>query len=190
MGGNLELVKWLVESQDCPISVRRDPKSRILLSVQTSSLRTLVDLAMTGKPKIDILSYLVRKNLSVLDTKDHSLAPKTLQTLMSAGFRFEKRDIGDGLNESLRIVEASDASMATMEDAVSEEYKNLIRTTLLQSMVCRTHTSCQCILCCENHMDCCLIPCGHQICCSDCGAQMTSCPICKNPCSVLKIFRL
>jgi hypothetical protein len=123
MGGNLELVKWLVESQDCPISVRRDPKSRMLLSVQTSSSRTLVDLAMTGKPKIDILSYLVRKKkLSVLDTKDPSLAPKTLQILMSAGFKFELRDIGDGLNESLHILEPSDASVGTMEDAVSEEY--------------------------------------------------------------------
>jgi hypothetical protein len=121
MGGKLELVKWLVESQDCPISVRQDPKSRMLLSVQTSSSRTLIDLAMTGKPKIDILSYLIRKNLSILDTKDPSLAPKTLQTLMGAGFRFEKRDTdGDGDSDSFPLAEASDASMGTLEDAVSQ----------------------------------------------------------------------
>jgi hypothetical protein len=118
MGGNLELVKWLVEVQDCPISVRVDPKSGMLLSVQTSSARTLIDLAMTKKPKIDILSYLVRKNLSVLDTKDPSLAPRTLQTLMGVGFRFEMKE-KDGDIESIQFVEASDASLTTLEDAVS-----------------------------------------------------------------------
>ena len=55
MGGNVELVKWLVEKEDCPLSVRRDPKSGMSYSVQTSAGRTLFDLAMTGKPKIEIL---------------------------------------------------------------------------------------------------------------------------------------
>ena len=119
MGGNLELVKWLVDGQGCPISVRRDSKSGMLLSVQTSSSRTLIDLAMTGKkPKIEILSYLVRKNLSVTDAKDPSLAPKTLQALMVAGIRFEKNDAEIDL-DSIRNVDSSDGSVATLEDAVS-----------------------------------------------------------------------
>jgi hypothetical protein len=132
MGGNLELVKWLVEVQDCPISVILDPKSGILLSLQTSSSRTLIDLAMTGKPKIDILSYLVRKNLSVLDTKDPSLAPKTLQTLMGAGFRFEMKE-KDGDIESIQFVEASDASLATLEDAVSSVSRRIDLDSCLAS---------------------------------------------------------
>jgi hypothetical protein len=118
MGGNLECVKWLADREECPISVRRDPKSGMLLSVQTSRNRTLIDLAMTGKSKIDILSYLVRKNLSVVDTKDPNLAPKTLQTLLSAGFRFELTE-QDGEIDSIHAPESSDASAATLEDAVS-----------------------------------------------------------------------
>ena len=118
MGGNLELVRWLVEVQGCPISVRRDPKTGLFLSVQTSESRTLIDLAMTGKPKIDILSYFVKKNLSVMDTKDASLAPKTLHTLMSAGFHFERFD-KDGDIESVKLVESCDGSFSTIEDAVS-----------------------------------------------------------------------
>jgi hypothetical protein len=132
MGGNLELVKWLVEVQDCPISVILDPKSGMFLSVQTSSSRTLIDLAMTGKPKIDILSYLVRKNLSVLDTKDPSLAPKTLQILMGAGFRFEMKE-KDGDIESIQFVEASDASLATLEDAVSSVSRRIDLDSCLAS---------------------------------------------------------
>ncbi len=113
----MELVKWLVEKEDCPLSVRQDSKSGMLYSVQTSARRTLIDLAMTGKPKIEILSFLIQKNLSVLDTKDPKLAPKTLQMLLGAGFRFEKKE-GDA--ESFQLVESSDhMSVVTLEDAVS-----------------------------------------------------------------------
>lgn len=117
----MDLVRWLVETQECPISVRRDPKTNILLSIQTSKSRTLIDLAMTGRPKIEILGYLVSKNLSVHDTKDPTLAPKTLQTLMSAGYRFELKNGDDGVGsiDSFSLVEPSDASVTTMEDAVS-----------------------------------------------------------------------
>eukprot|EP00539_Tryblionella_compressa_P012645 CAMPEP_0178826392 /NCGR_PEP_ID=MMETSP0746-20121128/6725_1 /TAXON_ID=913974 /ORGANISM="Nitzschia punctata, Strain CCMP561" /LENGTH=290 /DNA_ID=CAMNT_0020488209 /DNA_START=134 /DNA_END=1007 /DNA_ORIENTATION=+ len=121
MGGNLDLVKWLVEVHECPIAVRQDPKSGMLLSVQTSKSRTLVDLAMTGRPKIDILGYLVGKNLSVLDTKDPTLAPKTLQTLMSAGYRFERKEADENADiESLILSHPSDCSVnTTLEDASS-----------------------------------------------------------------------
>lgn len=163
LGGNVDLVKWLVEKEDCPLSVRKDPKSGMLCSVQTSARRTLIDLAMTGKPKIEILSFLVQKNLSVLDTKDPKLAPKTLQMLLGAGFRFERRE---GSIESLRHMDISDhmSVTTTIEDA--------------------------CIICCEKAMDCVATPCGHQMCCSDCGSRMTSCPMCKKTCSILRIYRL
>lgn len=117
MGGNLNLVSWLVEVHGCPLSVRRDSKTGMFLSIQTSKSRTLIDLAMSGKPKIEVLSYLVKNNLSVIDTKDKSLAPHTLQLLLGAGFRFEKRD-DEALSECL-VVESSEMSAATLEDAVS-----------------------------------------------------------------------
>lgn len=113
----MELVKWLVEKEDCPLSVRRDPKSGMLCSVQTSARRTLIDLAMTGKPKIEILSFLIQNSLSIVDAKDPKLAPKTLETLLGAGFRFEKRE---GEVESFQLVESCDTmSIGTLEDAVS-----------------------------------------------------------------------
>jgi hypothetical protein len=121
MGGNLELVKWLVVTHGCPISVKRDLQSGSSLSVQTSAGRTLIDLAMTGKPKISILSYLVRQNLSILDTKDPHLAPKTLQTLMKAGFRFELIGDGGDHDDSIHVIE-SDSSVVTLEDAVSTTF--------------------------------------------------------------------
>jgi len=110
MGGNLDLVKWLVEAHGCPLSVKRSPLSFALQSVQTSKSRTLMDLAMTGRPKIDILQYLVGKNLNVTDTNDPTLAAKTLQTLMSSGAK------------SLGLLSSPsngcDTSVNTIDDAV------------------------------------------------------------------------
>jgi len=159
MGGSFELLKWLVDGQQCPISARADPKTGRALSVQTSGDRTLLDLAMTGRPKLQILSYLINKGLSMSDVKDPSLASKTLEALMQSNFAFQAE-----MPQQLNIVESSfDESVATIEDA--------------------------CNICFERPMDCVLTPCGHQICCSDCGKQLQKCPVCKVSCSFLKVFK-
>jgi len=155
MGGNLDLVKWLVDAHGCPLSVKRNPVSGALQSIQTSNSRTLMDLAMTGRPKIDILQYLVSKNLSISDTNDPLLAAKTLEALMSPG------------NQSFGALTSSgsgcDESVATVDDA--------------------------CIICYEKHRNCVLAPCGHQVCCTDCGNRLLECPVCKSSCSVMRIFK-
>lgn len=119
MGGNLDLVKWLIDAHGCPISVRRSPQSGMLQSVQTSRSRTLMDLVMTGKPKVDILAYLVAKNLDVRDAKDPTLAAKTLQTVMSAGYRFEQDERGNTSSSLPLYTDCTDDSVTTIEDAVS-----------------------------------------------------------------------
>lgn len=158
LGGSLELLHWLVDVQLCPILVSREPKTGQLLSVQTSASRTLIDLAMSGRPKIDILMYLVNKGLSVQDVKDASLIPKTLEVMLKNGMSA----ISDPI-PMLDIVVGPDESVTTIEDA--------------------------CALCCERPMDCVLNPCGHQLCCSECGLQLKACPVCKNKCTVLRVYR-
>jgi len=158
MGGSLELVHWLVEGNGCPISVNHDPKCGRLLSVQTSASRTLLDLAMTGRPKIDILMYLVQKGLSVQDVKDPSLVPKTFESLLKTGFPVQKI-----MTENANLIDSYEESLTTTEDV--------------------------CALCCERPMDCVLSPCGHQICCTECGHQLEACPCCKIKCDVLKIYK-
>ena len=81
----MKLVEWLVDTHLCPISVKQDPKTRQFLSVQTSAGRTLFDLAMTGRPKLEILHFLVKKNLSLDDVKNKKLPLKTLEGLLRAG---------------------------------------------------------------------------------------------------------
>lgn len=169
MGGSLDLLIWLVDVHLCPYSVQRHVRTGRPLSVQTSAERTLIDIAMTGKPKLDILRYLVaEKNLSIADTKDSKLAPRTLEALLRAGIMIAKpptetQPMDEDNPIPLHIVDSSEESLATIEDA--------------------------CIICCERTMDSVLIPCGHQVCCQVCGEHLATCPVCKTQCSVLRIFR-
>jgi len=161
MGGSLELLKWLVDVQQCPISARTDPKTGRALSVQTSNSRTLLDLAMTGRPKLEILSFLINKGLGIDDVKDPTLAPKTLEVLMQSGYATH----GPMPQQlQLNVVESSiEESVCTIDDA--------------------------CHICFEHPIDCAMNPCGHMIACSGCGSRLKSCPVCKTECTVLRVFR-
>lgn len=165
LGGSIETLKWLVDAHCCPIAIKKDSRTGRMQSVQTSSMRTLVELAMTGKAKLDILRYLVMdKNLSILDASDPKLAPRALEALLRAGVpkQSAEESISDGI--MVRIIDdPSEHSSRSLDDA--------------------------CVLCYERSMDCVLIPCGHQVCCQECGKQLDACPVCKVNCSVLRIFR-
>lgn len=160
MGGSIKLVRWLVEVHDCPISVNVDSLGRPL-SVQTSASRTLLDLAMTGRSKTDILTYLIQRGLSVDDVKDKTLPAKCLHSILQLGLE----TLSTTHPENTNFVEDDehDASVTTLDDP--------------------------CALCCERSMDCVLSPCGHQLCCSECAKQLEECPVCKAPCQILRVYR-
>ena len=166
LGGNFELVKWLVDTNCCPISVVKGPNG-LPKSVQTSACRTLLDLAMTGKPKIDILVYLAKKGLSIDDVKDSSLVPKTLDAILKTGIS----------TQLLLQTRQHDVNMVEPDNDGSCYDES---TSLLED---------RCSLCCERPMDCVLLPCGHQMCCTECAQQLEKCPFCKVDCSILRVFR-
>jgi hypothetical protein len=120
MGGNLLLLRWLVETRGCPIAVKRDSRTGRMLSVQTSAQRSLIDLAMTGKPKLEILKYfIIVQRMSLLDTKNHELAPRTLESLLRAGITLQDAPI-IAIDEPPRFIESfAEESVTTIDDAVS-----------------------------------------------------------------------
>ena len=165
IGGSLQLVEWMVDGQLCPISATADPKTRRPLSVQTSANRTLMDLAMTGKPKYDILTFLLQKGLSIADAKNPQLAGRCLEALLKSGVNLVEpiSNSTAALPANLVEVESQAESILSIEDA--------------------------CHICFEQQTDVVFTPCGHQLCCSDCAEQVTSCPVCKVPCSFLRVFK-
>lgn len=165
------MVRWLVEKQLCPITTSRDPKTNRVLSVRTSENRTLLDLAMTGRPKVDILMYLIQQGLSMEDVKDTALASKTLEAVMKSG-AMNPKDA-----EEIQAKGSDDIDSVLREVNVIQQEESVVS---LED---------PCKLCCDKAMDCVLVPCGHQMCCSDCAAQLSKCPVCKVDCSVLRIYR-
>jgi hypothetical protein len=120
MGGNLQLLRWLVETRACPIAAKRDSRTGRMLSVQTSAQRSLIDLAMTGKPKLEILKYcIVVQGMSLLDTNNHKLAPRALEALLRAGISLHEAPTIT-IDEPPRFIESfAEESVTTIEDAVS-----------------------------------------------------------------------
>jgi hypothetical protein len=166
MGGSVDLVRWLVETHLVPISVPSDLKTGSMVSVQTSASRTLLDIAMTGvRPKVDILVFLVRKGLCITDVKDTSLIPKTFEAILKAG----------GSVQDMSVVTTPETE-GGRHMVVDDETATAVDENA-------------CCLCYERPMDCVLTPCGHQMCCTECGDHLSSCPVCKVQCSVLRVFR-
>lgn len=77
---------------------------------------------MTGKPKLEVLRYLVmEKNLSVLDTKDPSLAPRTLEALLRAGVSRETAEASVSGEVVHVIDDYTEYSGTTLDDAVRKK---------------------------------------------------------------------
>lgn len=124
IGGNLQLLQWLVETHSCPVAVKRDRASGRMISIHTSAKRSLMDLAMSGKPKLDIMRYLVVKHkLSLMDSNDPKLAPRTLESLLRSRVPIteESGPAGSEDRDPPNIIESFSSvdSVTTIEDAVS-----------------------------------------------------------------------
>jgi hypothetical protein len=135
---------------------------------------------MTGKPKLEILSYLVmNKKLSVLDTKDPSLAPRALEALLRAGVS-PRGDVAENPKEYVTgqsVVEVTDdltehSGTATLDDAVS---KTVVYVFLEQYRTKMLVVSASGVTRVKG------LPCSHQVCCQDCGktSQHLSCTLKK-----------
>lgn len=113
-----------------------------------------MDLAMTGQPKVDILMYFVRKGLTIDDVKDSTEILKI------------------GIPLHLPISSAS----GTQQPQQYQLPVNMISpdTEMVDSCLDESVTFAEdlCTLCCDRPMDCALVPCGHQLCCTNQGSQV------------------
>ena len=248
MGGSLDCVQWLVEKECCPIRVpsKQQPNTNndssntttTWSSVQTSASRTVLDLAMTGRPKWDILAFLVQKGgLSLTNhVKDKSLVSKTLEAmLLKTPWNKKKKNknkkhdqtnllLLSALTESATTVPLAPTSTAMIvendddeeeedhlhESSSSDEHHPSSAEDMALSTCLSCDSSCSnsrmeeeedslwkeddddenaCHICFDQPMDCVFTPCGHFMCCFECGSKVQSCPVCKVSCSALRIYK-
>eukprot|EP00978_Attheya_sp_CCMP212_P010258 scaffold24714_cov49-Attheya_sp.AAC.1 len=88
-GGNLDLIRWLVDEHYCPIKLIRTSnkvgrKRGNDIPILTSKGRSVLNIAMTY-PKVSLLRYLVReKGVSVHEIKDLKTALGALEAVLHA----------------------------------------------------------------------------------------------------------
>lgn len=89
LGGNLDIVRWLLDEHFCPIkivkkSTGKGRKSAGDTAIVTSKGRSVLNIAMSGL-KVDIIRYLVvEKGVPVYETKDLQLSLRALEAVLLA----------------------------------------------------------------------------------------------------------
>ena len=85
-GGNLDILRWLLDEHFCPIKLvkKSNSKGRSDAAIVTSKGRSVLNIAMSGL-KVDIIRYLVvEKGVPVYETKDLQLSLRALEAVLLA----------------------------------------------------------------------------------------------------------
>lgn len=200
-GGNTNVVRWLMDDHFCPIKLIRTGSGKRAkrgmtgsdVPILTSKGRSVMTIAMSGL-KIDILRYLViERDVSVYEAKDLKSALRALEAALQAlpaqsqtprdeipmSARWDDQSFSDGEN-SLSSSFDDEESVQDVDESKSKSSK-------------RSNTASKngeaCIICYDNSIDCVMTPCGHQVCCLECSANLSACPVCNNRGEFIKIFR-
>lgn len=205
IGGNIQLLRWLVDEHCSPIkslrvSGKAGQSAGKYTPIVTSKGRSLLGIAME-QGNIPIIRYLVvEKGLTIGSEKDITaeMLVANLQTvlhLIPADVHLDSHnDPGDVRhNSSAAGQEEADENSVSAEDgrSLSQEAQNYgavksskypgeENTGLLQD---------ECVICYDNRIDCVANPCGHQIMCMRCAANVTRCPVCASDCTFLKVYK-
>lgn len=191
-GGNLDIVRWLVQDHFCPMKVIRTgsggkPKrggsaDQLIL---TSKNRSVLTIAMTGL-YVDIMRYLVVDHgISIYDSKDLKSSLRALEAVLLAF---------PSLKGSHRRLETCDPRWddGSFDDDDQSYASSVVgdQTTGGETQASAIKkTSDSCIICYDCAIDCVMTPCGHQVCCLGCSKNLKVCPVCNVKGEFIKIFR-
>ncbi len=189
-GGNLDIIRWLMEDHFCPIKVIRTgsgkkPKrggsaDQLIL---TSKNRSVLTIALTSL-HVEILRYLVVDNgVSIYESKDLLSSLRALEAVLLAlpgshgPRRIESSDPrwDDQSYDGQSFTSSFDGEQTMGEETSASSKK-------------KGAADC-CIICYENSIDCVMTPCGHQVCCLECSTNLHLCPVCNVKGEFIKIFR-
>jgi len=209
--GNLDLLKWLVEKHYCPLFSNNqllskddiDDDDGVARPLMTSKGRSVLAVAMQYQ-FVDMIRYLVvDKGLSVFEIK----CLRTLQCVLDQGLRFVPPEACAGGkrcydmqkqsgSRRLQIEDDGDKSVSSaesessVESAKSDDIRSPSRTAehrVRSDSVDDVNNDCR--ICFQKQVECVLAPCGHQVCCMECGERVTTCPICSQNCYAIKTFK-
>lgn len=205
MGGSIELLRWLVEDNCCPIkSVRVSGRSQNTAGkftpVVTSRGKSLLGIALENC-NVHIVRYLVvKKGISLYGESD--ITPSMLIRNLDAVLRLVPEGVSVPVATTPTAVDdvaATDLSGvvpivpngSSMADArsLSEEARDFGAVAQKSRYEQEEIQYEECIICFDHKIDCVATPCGHQICCLNCSKNIARCPVCSAECSFMRVFK-
>jgi len=207
-GGNLNLVRWLIDVHFCPIFMTQLTNSyeskegnsggASTQPLVTSKGRSALFYAMSTQ-NIDVLRYLaIEKGMSLFETKDLQTTllnlkialerlPRQLdqenRLLTACTTNYDNIFISESHGKDQEVIagaQSFESESATPAVKGEQDDDDNVTTTTVNDA---------CIICFVNVIDCVLLPCGHQICCIHCSKTLNLCPICNIKCTYRKIFK-
>lgn len=152
-GGNLDLLRWLMEEKYCPIF--KDATKTLALG--TAKRESVLGVA-ASKGHVTILRYLlIVQGAQVTECTNMNALWLCLDKVLKEGSGVQTPS-----PHSLAMA-VSVAPSAPFMDETGDDVLN------------------ECIVCFDVPRDCILVPCGHLACCQPCATQLLKCPICRTP---------
>jgi len=200
-GGNVNIVRWLMDDHFCPIKLIRTGSGKKTrnrsggsdVPILTSKGRSVLNIAMNGL-KIDILRFLVVEcDVSVYEAKDMKSSLRALEAALLA--LPESKDVASVPRTEVPATRWDDQSFSgedgSMTSSLGEEdgESQDVFTVKSKSSKKSNRNGEACIICYDNSIDCVMTPCGHQVCCLECSANLSACPVCNIRGEFIKIFR-
>ena len=192
-GGNIEIVRWLVDGHFCPIKKvqagtkkarRGAPESLIT----TSRNRHVLSIAIQ-RLQVDLIRYLVVDcSVSIHESTDLDSSLRALEAaLMRLPRTVSEVPRPEGGAEprwdNASFDEISEPS--TLSGCERSLYKD---AGTVGSKSHKTKGE-SCIICFDRNINCVCTPCGHQMCCLECSSNLKACPVCNARGEFIKIFR-
>jgi hypothetical protein len=189
-GGNIDIVRWLVDGHFCPIKkvqaggakkVRRGAPESL---ITTSRSRHVLSIAMQ-RLSVDMIRYLVVDcGVSIHESADLDSA---LRALEAALMRLPRITDVPRPSEGGVAPRWDNASFDALSVSSSLSGRSL-ETGTIGSKSRKTNGE-SCIICFDRKIECVCTPCGHQMCCLECSSNLKVCPVCNARGNFIKIFR-
>ena len=204
-GGNIQILRWLIDDHFCPIKVHMASKTNTGIAsmadspIRTSKGRTVLSIAVESL-KVDMMRYLVVElGISIYECKDLRPALSALEAALSAlpctmvnrievphtvptgVARWDNATFDDGCSEPSSL-------------GVDDEVKYIDETKSRASSSRNGGGGDQggqqiCVICFDRKIDCVGTPCGHAVSCLECSGSLKLCPICNERSNFIKIYR-
>ncbi len=182
-GGNLRLLMWLIEDRHCQIFV--DAKSKVALG--DGLRRSVLGIAARGG-HLGMTRYLLavqKCNISEV-TELPALWRIIMALLEEEGKAHPPPAAAESLPYALPCPDVPFTATSYLSD-ISE----VIPTAppVMEEAAVPFSAQNECIVCFEKVRNCTLVPCGHLVCCYECGLKLNQCCVCRqNVQSVVRTF--